>query len=301
MEKGVIFNIQKFCINDGPGIRTTVFYKGCPLNCLWCHNPESKSVKPEIFFDSSKCLLCGKCMPVCPNGCHIFEENTHNFNRKNCVACGSCTDECLAEALESVGYESTVDEIIADVLKDKVFYDNSGGGMTVSGGEPMMQFEFTYSLLKRAKEEELHICMETCGYAATEKYLKIAELVDIFLFDFKATDPEKHKEFTGFDNKLILKNLKVLDEAGAKIILRCPIIPSLNDTPEHFKGIADTANSLKNILEINIEPYHPLGSGKSSKLGKEYPLENLTFPTDESVKEWISIIQNQTKVEVKKA
>jgi len=155
--------------------------------------------------------------------------------------------------------------------------------------------------LKRAKEEGLHICMETCGYAATEKYLKIAELVDIFLFDFKATDPEKHKEFTGFDNKLILKNLKVLDEAGAKIILRCPIIPSLNDTPEHFKGIADTANSLNNILEINIEPYHPLGSGKSSKLGKEYPLENLTFPTDESVKEWISTIQNQTKVEVKKA
>ena len=230
-----------------------------------------------------------------------FEDGKHIYNREKCVVCKKCTEECFAEVLEGVGNITDIDEIINEVLKDKVFYENSGGGMTVSGGEPMMQYDFTYSLLKRAKEEGLHICMETCGYAATEKYLSIAEFVDIFLFDYKETDSDKHKEFTGFSNSLILENLKALDESGAKIILRCPIIPSLNDRPEHFKGIADTANSLKNIIEINIEPYHPLGSGKSSRLGKEYPLEDITFPEEETVKAWIEEIQSYTDVTVKKA
>ena len=184
MKNGIIFNIQKFSINDGPGIRTTVFVKGCPLNCLWCHNPESKSSKREIFFDSRKCISCGRCTEVCSNQCHIISENGHAFLRDNCISCGECTKVCYPAALESVGDEITVEDAIKEVMKDEIFYQNSGGGMTVSGGEPMAQFEFTLDLLMAAKEKGLHTCMETCGFAPTAHYEQVAPYVDIFLFDF---------------------------------------------------------------------------------------------------------------------
>lgn len=301
MKKGVVFNIQKFSINDGPGIRTNVFLKGCPLSCIWCHNPESNSSETEIFYDAKKCISCGRCAMVCENNCHEFAEGIHSFNRNKCTVCKKCAEECVTEALEAVGKEATVEEIMAEVLKDKIFYENSEGGMTVSGGEPMFQFEFTYELLKTAKKEGLHTCMETCGFAKPEHYEKIKDFVDIFLFDYKATDPKKHKEYTGADNELILNNLHMLDESGSKIVLRCPIIPSLNDTEEHFCGIANIANSLKNILEINIEPYHPLGKGKAEMLEKEYKLPQLTFPEEATVEEWIRIISEKTDIPVKKA
>lgn len=301
MKKGTIFNIQKFSINDGPGIRTTVFMKGCPLNCLWCHNPESKSNKPQIFFDTNKCTACGRCIDVCELCLHSITDSVHFFNRNDCIACGKCADKCLNSALELTGYEQSVDNIIKEVLKDKIFYENSNGGMTVSGGEPMYQFDFTYELLKAAKKEGLHICMETCGFAKAENYKKVAELVDIFLFDYKLTSAELHKKYTGVSNELILSNLKMLDEMGCKIILRCPIIPTVNDTEEHLYGIAEVANSLKNILEINIEPYHPLGNGKNEMLGNNYELKDLTFPSDDTVSEWIKIISDKTSVTVKKA
>ena len=300
MKNGTIFNIQKFSVNDGPGIRTTVFMKGCPLRCIWCHNPESNAIRQELFYDAKKCILCGKCATICPKGCHLFEDGKHIFDRTNCILCGKCAENCMPGALETVGYLQTVDEVLKEVMKDQIFYETSGGGMTLSGGEPMYQAEFTYELLKSAKEKGLHICMETCGYANEDNFRKIADLVDIFLYDYKETDPEKHLEYTGVTNELILKNLHMLDELGAKTILRCPIIPTLNDREDHFAGIARTANSLKNILEINVEPYHPLGSGKSSMLGKNYALENLTFPENETVQYWMDQIQSQTKVPVKK-
>lgn len=301
MIKGTVFNIQKFSVNDGPGIRTTVFLKGCPLRCLWCHNPESKSAKPEIFYNARKCIGCGKCAVVCEYECHRFETGEHVFERDNCTACGKCVEACSPQALELAGTEKTVDEVIADVLKDKAFYDNSGGGITISGGEPMFQFEFTYELLKEAKNKGLHTCIETCGYAREEDYKKISKLVDIFLFDYKETDPGKHKEYTGVSNELILKNLKMLDELGCKTVLRCPIIPTLNNRDDHFEGIAITANSLKNVLEINIEPYHPLGSGKSEMLGKDYAFKDLSFTDNGEVEQWMEKIRKHTDVEVKKA
>ena len=298
---GNVFNIQKFCINDGPGIRTTVFLKGCPLSCIWCHNPESKSALPQIMFDAKKCVMCGKCAPVCPIGCHIFSFEGHVFDRANCIACGKCAETCYASSLEMAGKKMSAEEVMADVIKDKTFYDNSGGGMTLSGGEPMLQFDFTYELLSLAKKNGLHTCIETCGFAKSESFKKIAPLVDIFLFDYKESDPVRHKEYTGVSNELILSNLHMLDSLGAKIVLRCPIIPTLNDRAEHLISIAHTANSLKNILEINIEPYHPLGSGKSTMLGQKYPLESLTFPAEETVKGWIDTVSNLTAVRVKKA
>ena len=297
--KGTIFNIQKFSVNDGPGIRTTVFMKGCPLRCLWCHNPESNSAKKEIFYDARKCVMCGACVQICSNNCHILD-GTHTYNRESCIKCGKCAEACMPSALEAVGEEKTVSEVIAEVMKDKAFYDNSGGGITLSGGEPMMQFDFTCELLKASKENGLHTCIETCGYAKPEQYKKIADMVDIFLFDYKETDSALHKEYTGVDNKLILENLRMLDDLGSNIILRCPIIPTMNDRDEHLCGIADMANSLKNVSEINIEPYHPLGSGKSDMLGKNYALKDLKFPEDKTIEEWIKFIADKTDVPVKK-
>ena len=298
---GVIFNIQKFCINDGPGIRTTVFLKGCPLDCLWCHNPESKSTRPDILFDAKKCVLCGKCVAVCAEKGHTIDENGHHLQRGNCTRCGECAENCPVGALEKAGKCITAEDALKEALRDEIFYQTSGGGVTLSGGEPMAQFAFTEAFLRGAKEKGLHTCMETCGQAPWEHFEKILGLVDIFLFDYKITDPEQHKKYTGVSNQRILENLKKLDAAGAKTILRCPIIPTVNDTPDHFAGIAQMANQLKNILEINVEPYHPLGGSKSALLSRDYPLAHLTFPENETVEAWIEAIQEMTKVPVRKA
>lgn len=298
---GSIFNIQKFCINDGPGIRTTVFVKGCPLNCAWCHNPESKSAKPELLYSENKCIGCGACAVACKSGAHLFDNGSHTIDRECCTVCGACADVCPTGALEISGYEKSVEDAIAEVMKDKIFYDNSGGGMTVSGGEPMAQFNYTKSLLTLAKEKGLNTAIETCGFAPTERYAEILPLVDLFLFDWKITNPELHKQYTGVDNALIEKNLRYISDNGGKIVLRCPIIPTVNDTEEHFSGIARLANELEGVLSVDIEPYHPLGIGKAERLGKDVAFRELGIPEKETVDAWIKAVQDKTKKVVKKA
>ena len=298
---GSIVNIQKFCINDGPGIRTTVFVKGCPLNCAWCHNPESKSTKPELLYSENKCIGCGACAVACKEGAQVFENGTHSIDRERCIACGACADVCPTGALEISGYEKSVEDAIAEVMKDKIFYDNSGGGMTVSGGEPMAQFNYTKSLLTLAKEKGLNTAIETCGFAPTERYAEILPLVDLFLFDWKITSPELHKQYTGVDNALIEKNLRYISDNGGKIVLRCPIIPTVNDTEEHFSGIARLANELEGVLSVDIEPYHPLGIGKAERLGKDVAFRELGIPEKETVDAWIKAVKDKTEKEVKKA
>lgn len=296
----MVFAIERASMHDGPGLRTTVFLKGCPLHCLWCHNPESHCPSPVLYFLNDKCVLCGKCTTVCSNNCHSLTRDKHYIERDACVTCGACVSACPSSALEIKGVTMSVDEVLEEVEKDKEYYIASGGGMTLSGGEPMMQFEFSAELLAKAKKLGIHTCIETSGFAPTENFLKIRKHVDLFLFDYKESDPVHHKKYTGVDNQLILENLFQLDSLGAKIILRCPIIPDINDREDHFREIANIANKLKNIVEINVMVYHPMGQSKSTKIGEKYSLKDIGFPETETTNKWIEAIKHNSKVLVKK-
>lgn len=273
---GTIFNIQRFCINDGPGIRTTVFLKGCPLKCIWCHNPESQAREPKIMFYKDKCTKCGSCVNVTVNDSDFV---------------------CINDAKEICGKEISSDEVIKEVLKDEIFYQNSGGGITISGGEPFYQFDFSLELVKKAKENGLHTAIETCGFVKNSNLKKIAEFVDLFLYDYKETNSEKHKNFTGVDNTVIIDNLSFLNNINKDVILRCPIIKGCNDRREHFEGIAEIANRYKNILHIEIEPYHSLGEDKYSALGKN--VQKFSVANEEEKKEYLLSVQKNSFKKVK--
>jgi len=293
--RGWIFDIQRFSIHDGPGIRTTVFLKGCPLRCVWCHNPEGMGPEPVLSFVPAKCIGCGYCVRVCPNGAHRMDpEEGHVLDRELCRVCGSCTEECYAEALELVGREATVDEVIDEVLRDRSFYETSGGGMTLSGGEPMTQTDFTEVLLRRAKQERLHTCVDTCGYCDFSCFQRILKYVDLFLYDVKDMDDARHREFTGVPNGLVLDNVEALHRSGARILLRLPIIPGYNDRQDHFERVAMLARRLGDIEGVEILPYHKLGTSKLERLGLPDAMPRRPEPVDEDrMALWISALRER--------
>ena len=298
---GVAFNLQKFCINDGPGIRTTLFLKGCPLDCAWCHNPESKRFAPQLGYMAEKCVGCGACVAACPAGCHAISPEGHSLDRAACTVCGACVAACPARSLEAIGYTVTVEGVLEDFLKDAPFYETSGGGVTVSGGEPFAQFPFLLALLKACKAAGLHTAVETCGFTTAEHLTEAAPYIDLFLYDYKETDSALHRRFTGQDNARILDNLALLDRLGAAVILRCPLIPGYNDREEHLRGIAAAAERFTCVQAVEVEPYHPLGSGKSARIGEQYALAALSFPPAEDVQAWIAVISAHTGKPVRKA
>ncbi|MCL2058567.1 MAG: glycyl-radical enzyme activating protein [Oscillospiraceae bacterium] len=272
--------------------------KGCPLDCLWCHNPESHEKRPEIAYYPSKCLYCGACVAPCKEKLHGLDIGQHSFMRDSCARCGKCTQACPTGALEIIGREATVAEVLEEVKKDEAFYRNSGGGITLSGGEPFFQPEFAIALLSHAKSEGLHTCVETCGAAAYEILDKAAKFIDVFLCDVKETDPLRHKEFTGVTNETILENYQRLDASGAKIVLRCPIIPGLNDNEAHFIKLCELAGRLLNIDHIDIEPYHPLGISKAEAIGKIARHADASITPIDMVAEWVEFMKRHTVVPV---
>ncbi|MGB8454441.1 MAG: glycyl-radical enzyme activating protein [Anaerocolumna sp.] len=284
LRKGIIFDVQRSSMYDGPGIRTTVFFKGCPLSCLWCHNPESQECKPQLAYYEEKCTYCRRCAAVCPGNIHSFQSGKHTLSYECCTACGMCTSHCLGNALRIYGNTVTAEEIMEIVKQDKNYYYRSGGGLTISGGEPFLQYDFLLEVLKRAKEEKIHTCVETCGFTDTGRLVEAMPEIDLFLFDYKVTSPVLHKQYTGVDNKLIIKNLRLLYEYGKTIVLRCPIIPGYNDTEEHFSGIHAIELEMPGLTAIEIMPYHDMGKGKAVAIGKSYEVPIPTLNKEEKDK-----------------
>lgn len=291
VQQGRVFHIQRFSTHDGPGIRTTVFLKGCPLNCVWCHNPESKMAKTELGYTEELCIHCGGCQAVCPK-CHIIINGRHHLNRQFCLGCGKCVAVCPA-ALEIIGRTMTAEQIICEVMQDVIFYGDTGG-LTLSGGEPYSQPEFTRELLCIAKENGITTAVETSGYVEYKYLSGTLNLVDYFLFDCKETDSARHLEYVGVKPSLILDNLHRLDRDGARIILRCPIVPPFNNRIEHLQGIAQLANSLFNVERIEIEPGHSIGEIKYRKMGYNLPCQSVSPVDEKTVIEWIMNMRKLT-------
>ena len=272
MRELLVTDIHRSSIHDGPGIRTVVFLKGCPLDCVWCHNPESKSPSVQLGYVESCCVSCGRCIPVCPDSLCRHMDGAHLIDLAACKLCGRCVGECFSGALKFFGKTMLPDEIVKVAVLDREFYDSSGGGLTVSGGEPMAQFEGLMDLLMRAKAQDLNICLDTCGYAPTEHYEQVLQFVDCFLFDYKLTDEKQHIRYTGVSNRLILENLAVLSERGAVIHLRCPIIPGLNDNDAHLKTVAKLPLQYPGIASVEPLAYHSYGQSKSRQIGAEWKM-----------------------------
>lgn len=299
METGIVFNIQKFCIHDGDGIRTCVFLKGCPLRCIWCHNPESLDKSPSLSFNKQKCSSCGRCLSEC--FARTIENDTLKIDREKCIKCGKCVSACLNDANEIIGKEVTSSEVFDEVMKDKMFYDTSGGGLTISGGEPSYQPDFTLELLRLAKENEISLAIETCGIGSREFYEKVADLSATFLFDIKCIDPVRHKALTGADNSHIMENLNYLMDRGADIIIRLPLIPDCNDSDEDIEKLSEFLNGNKGRYRYaEIMPYHTLGIGKSEKLGTTATYIH-NSASDDEISRWTSLFNTHgTDIKVSK-
>ena len=333
--KGLITRIQRFSTTNGPGLRSTVFMKGCPLRCLWCHNPETQKMKRELLFYEAQCVKCGTCVRICPQGVHQLVNRTseitetengkteaeaadsagkdvkHVLERRDCTMCGACVDHCPVEALEIAGIETDAEEVVQRLLRDRAFYKNSGGGITLSGGEPLFQLDFTVEILRRCKEEGLHTCLDTSGYIVnsfhhTEEdgvfcdsheimtWLVRNRLVDLFLFDLKETDEERHQAATGVSLSPILGNLSAIGDAGGCIRLRCPVIPGINDRASHMEKIAEIAGNVSGIMAVDLIPYHRLGLVKAEALEEEQ--QEFTSLTEEKKQELLGILSDKTEL-----
>ncbi len=285
--KALISDIKRFAVHDGDGIRTTVFFKGCPLKCVWCHNPESIDFKPQLAFYDNKCIGCGECVSVCPSGAHKIIPKGHIFERDLCVACGKCEKACLGEALKFYGKEMTVDELLPILLEDKDFYETSGGGVTLSGGECLMQADFCAELLQMLKKEGINTAVDTCGYVPKESIDKVLPYTDTFLYDIKAIDENVHIKCTGKSNRLILENIKYIDSLDKSIEVRIPCVPSYNDN--QINQIAEFLKTLNNVKKIRVLPYHNYAGSKYEALNMKNTLPQ-TLPTDKEIKEAKNIV-----------
>jgi len=278
---GIVFDIRRYSIHDGPGIRTTVFLKGCALSCLWCHNPESQASGPDLILRESRCIRCGACVEACPNGAITWTENGPVTDRAKCRGSGRCAAVCFAEARAHAGRTMSVEEVMEIVERDRPFYEESGGGLTVSGGEPLLQPYFTAALLRAAKARGIHTALDTCGHASWRNLDRLRGDVDLFLYDLKLMDEDRHRLFTGAPNRRILENLRALAARGHRIVLRVPLVPGINDDDDNLDAVRRLAASLPTLAGLDLLPYHRVGVDKYARVGRTYPLPDILPPARE--------------------
>jgi pyruvate formate lyase activating enzyme len=298
MHSGIVTNIQRFSIHDGPGIRTTVFLKGCNLRCFWCHNPETLRTEPEIQIFPDRCIGCGACLERCEQHAHVAVDGQRQFLRERCVACGRCADTCYAESLVLVGEYKTVDEVVEEVLRDEPFYARSGGGITLSGGEPMLQFEYALEILMRSKAQGLHTAIETAANYSWERLAAVLPFTDLVMMDIKLLDNELHRACTGVRNQRILDNAERLGREDKPLIIRTPVVPGVNDCDEQILPIASFVARLPNLLYYELLPFHPMATGKYQSLDMDYRASQLQSPPKEQM-EALADAARRAGIEVK--
>ena len=298
MGSGVVYDIQRFAQHDGPGIRTVVYLKGCPLRCLWCQNPEAHRSEPELAYLLYRCIACGVCARVCPNHAVELKAGHPHILREYCVVCGNCVEACVSRALSLTGAPMTVEQVMQEARKDRAYYDRSGGGLTVSGGEPTQQMDFLVELLEAAHAEGINTCVETNGCASQQDLERIAPLTDLFLYDYKATGAA-YRKLVGVEERVVLKNLEFLYRQGSKIVLRCPLVPGINDSADHLKAIARLEKQYPELAGIEILPYQNNYTSKFERYGYENPLPN-QMPADERhIRAWAAKLSDLGSQRVK--
>jgi pyruvate formate lyase activating enzyme len=292
MHSGLVAHIQRFSLHDGPGIRTTVFLKGCPLGCLWCHNPENRSSRPEIIVVESRCIRCGQCASVCPGRSADAPITADRQPTVVCRLCGACVKACPPGARQMVGQQMTVSEVLDEIRRDTIFYDDSQGGVTFSGGEPLAQPEFLLALLAACAASGIHTAVDTCGFAPTDQVVAMAARTDLILYDLKILDDEKHKQLTGVSNALILDNLRAIQRVHNNVWLRIPVIPGLNDAEEDFEALRRLAAELPAVRQVNLLPYHQTAKHKFQRLGLSYELDDIRPPSSQLMEHALARFRN---------
>ena len=288
---GLLMDVKRFAVHDGPGVRTTLFLKGCPLRCLWCHNPEGISPRPETAYYAHKCMYCGECARVCPSGAQRMDAGgRHVFEREMCVACGACEGACLGEAMKLFGRTVTVGEAESIALEDRAFYAHSGGGVTVSGGEPLLQADFVRALFARLKGQGVHTAADTCGNVPWTAFESVLPFTDLFLFDVKHIDSDAHRALTGAGNERILDNLRRLSDANARIEIRMPLVPGANDGMDTLERIGALLGGL-NVETMRVLPYHALARSKYAALGKPDTMPDVPSPDDGAIARAVTILR----------